>query len=69
MFVGLYWNQPICVSVCVPNKSNFVLQTPTGLLLLYRKLVDTLMVYWSCARHSFQPWFKSYHQLNLEKIW
>ena len=32
MFLGVYWNQPvcpsICVSICVPNTSNFVSQTP-----------------------------------------
>ena len=36
----------VYVSVCVQNISNFVSQTPpTVLLLLYRRFVDTLIVY------------------------
>ena len=44
------------MSVYVQSISNFVLQTPPSILmLLYRKFVNTLILYWSCARGSFQP--------------
>ena len=42
MFVGVNWNQPLCLCVCVSiyvqNTNNIVLQTPSTVLLLLQGL-------------------------------
>ena len=40
----------VCISVFVQNVGNFVAYSSAGI-----ENIGTLVMYWSCPRHSFQP--------------